>query len=356
MFEFTFGSAEADSQEPEDTLTSTITQITSMRESPTVTVEEGGIRGNRAHITSYVAVVAGIERLFIDQTWLGAYTELHDLWVFSRDLLASWYADPTLSANATDPLKMKLTAEAKAARKEIDTTYLNRDGVDLDAAWFIEPNGPMPEVNYEGRKFFDHEPSPTEYNPKKYKAPRRWRPNLGTAFVGELNRMVTEWVQFRNRWPWTSVNADSWVTGEVAAVKRAEAAANAVSNPPKASQLTVLARELTGTFDFFPDTLDAGRTASIAAGVAARHVVEEFQYHPEIEPAWRDRVAAEFLSAWEVRVADDISKATRNQTFSGTQSNGTPRDTRGLKSLQKQWKTVVEPDFMTYYNQFKTAL
>jgi hypothetical protein len=354
MFELTFGTTE-DSQKPIDTLTEVLTQVRSVRELTKVTVEDGGSDGQRAHTTSNIVFVAAVERLFFDKTWLLAWQQLRDLWDFEGKLLTAWCAQPALDAGAQKWLKQQLAGVVSAAKSHIDTHRVARGGVSLASAWFVEPLTGTQLERHDGRIYFDHRPNSTEYDTTQFALPRRWRPNLSGGYVSELSQALEAWVAARGRFPWTSVDADSFVTGDEKAVRQTEEAIGAVVGAtPTSKEAKNIADAMMGTFDFFPASLTAKRTLHHAAGVAARHVVEHCRFHPDIKPSWRQPIANAFLDSWGETIEDDATTQESKGT-TGKRKRDEPRDTTALRELQKRWSDVSTA-YHNYYTAFAAAL
>ena len=95
------------------------------------------------------------------------------------------------------------------------------------------------------------------------------------------------------------------------------------------------------------------------AGVAARHVVENFYYHPGIQLAWRDRIASSFLDAWKTRTEQDIKEigapSTKKAKVSKTTAADTGRKLDGLQRLLDDWDTLANA-YGTYVTAFSVAL
>jgi hypothetical protein len=355
MFELRFGEEEQGSQEEVDTLAATIGMVRSTRELTKVTVEDTNQDGQRAHVTSNIVFVAAIERMVLGRTWLGAWAGLGSLWRFSGSLLTAWYAQPALDKNSQKWLKGQLLAIPGPKANQIDTWRVARGGVNLANAWFVEPLVGDALTRRDARIYFDHDPADGEYDKTAYSAARRWKPNLGTQFTGELASAFEDWVAFRGRWPWTSVDTSSYLTGDRSYVEKTATIIEAQGGAaPNSGNRAKIADAMLGTFDFFPPTLTARRTAQHAAACAARHVVEQFRYHPGVLPAWRDGIAAAFLTSWEETIEQDAA-GEESKSGGKKRKRDEGRDTRGLRALQKQWEDVTAA-YNTYYTAFKTAL
>jgi hypothetical protein len=171
--------------------------------------------------------------------------------------------------------------------------------------------------------------------------------------------------------PWTSVDTKSYVTGDMAGPGKVQAAvkANAASATLTKNEARGISDAIIATFDFFPPSLTASRTIEDAAAAAARHVVEHFQYHTEIQPAWRDRIAEQFLLSWKVKIQaektaeDAVTRAASKSV--GPRKGNQPakkvklampgRDTTGLNGLLSNW-AAVKTEYNRVYPLLKASL
>lgn len=365
MFALTFGEETGDSQDDrqQDPLTARVSQIRSLREAVKVTVENGGaqFKGQRAHVTPHIALVIALEAAVSDETWLGAWENLRKRWRFLELLKNAWFADAELAhrrlAANENALDYLLDGEAQNIRDE----RLVRSGVDLSSAWYAAPLTGTVEEKREGRLYFDHDPLDGEVDLDEYAEPKRWLPNLSPLYISAMTTSMESWIKARSLFPWTSINTDSYVTGDRKAAEGiGPAAAAAGTGALAAADQTKIVNNLLGCFDCFPPSLTATRTAHHMAGVAARHVVEHFQYVPDIQPAWRTGIAAEFLTSWRARIQTDIQKNTGPQVKKAKSNKGAAkpnpsRDTSGLTALKDDW-TTVSASYNTYITAFSGAL
>ncbi len=357
MFEVTFG-MEIDSQTETDALTATVSNVTGGRAPSKVTVENGGAKykGQRAHVTANLVHIAAMERLIEGKTWFGAWKAMRGAWRFSRAILDKWYADGNLSSGANAGIKRNLYAIVDSA-DGIVADNLSRNNVPLEACWYVRPVDGTDKEKSEGRLYFDHDPQPADYDTKQYGLPRRWVPNLGTEYVAALGQNLTDWVDCRGQFPWTSVDTDSFRSGEAPAVTGLDNLVAACHGDAVLSDddQVKMAGFMLGTYDFFPPSLTQARTLYHAAGTAARHVVEYCYYCPDIKQAWRDPLAAAFLARWEAWVQGIVSPAKKRRTAGGDDSARSNRNTDGLNELLRDWHDVTAA-YNRYYASFKTAL
>jgi hypothetical protein len=353
VFEVTFG-MEIDSQTETDPSTATIGSVTGGRAPAKVTVENGGAnyKTQRAHVTANHVHIAAMERLITGETWFGAWEAMRGAWQFSRAILNEWYAADKLGSGVNAGIKKNLYAILGSA-DNIVANRLSRNNIPLQTCWFVRPLQGTEDEKSKGRHYFDHDPQPTDYDTTQYGAPQRWVPNLGTEYVAALAQNLTDWVDCRGQFPWTSVDTDSFRTGEAAAVTRLD---NLVAERHGAAVLDehgdavldeddqkLMAGYMLGTYDFFPPTLTKARTLYHAAGTAARHVVEYYYYCPDIEEAWRGPLAAAFLAEWKAWVEDTVAQPPPNLNM------------EGLTALMQSWPDVTNA-YNQYYASFKTTL
>lgn len=364
MFEVTFGEESGDSQQDrlQDTLTTEITQVRSTREAVKVTVEDGGTKykGQRAHVTANLVHVAALETLLMDKTWIGAWTALSGLWQFASKLKDAWYAQDDLTSKANKTIQGTLDVLLDGTAGMITDEHLVRDGVNMSNAWYVVPVVGTPEEQRTGRLYFDHDPQPAEYDGTAYAVPIRWKPNLSGLYVGRLTSSMEEWVKARSLFPWTSVDTDSYLSGERSSVEALDRAiAGVAGNVPTTGERTAIVAAMLATFDFFPPSLTQARTVRHGAGVAARHVVENFYYHPRIQQAWRARIASSFLDAWKTRTEKDIKEIgaspTKKAKTSKITAASTGRKLDGLQGLLDDWDNLANA-YGTYITAFSAAL
>jgi hypothetical protein len=362
MFDVVFGDAAADSQEDfhRDTLTTQITTITSTREAVKVTIEEGGVNrtGQRAHVTANVVHVEALGTLLVDQTWFGAWTALRDLWQFTNSLIDAWYAQKDLCSHINMSVQTEVYSAITDQAEHIEDTYLIRDKVDMQSAWFVRPKSGTPDEKAVGRRYFDHEPKPPgEYDATLFDAPERWRPNLSSPYVAEMTANMDAWIKARSLFPWTSVDTDSYRSGERAAVRQIDETIQGTTTTGtlSAAEEKAVATNILATFDFFPPTLNKSRTIHHAAGVAARHVAENFYYHPAIKAVWRPGLASLFISEWQSRTVADVETLGKTATGGKKARKDKEWKTEGLSGLLDDWDSMAAA-YDKYLAEFSAGL
>jgi hypothetical protein len=202
-----------------------------------------------------------------------------------------------------------------------------------------------------------------------------WKPLLDSSNVAKLQDACEAWMRVRGQIPWTSVDAESYVTGDRTGPDGVQGAATTLSAKDALSdpEAESIAKPILKTFDFFPASLTAKRTASHAAGVAARHLIEHFEYHREIKPAWRAKVKEQFLVLWKAKVTkerDDedaqhqrhedslnVPRAKKAPSKKKTKVVHVPdgRDTTALDELLGDWDDLVD-EFNRLYDILAVAL
>ncbi|WP_369220592.1 hypothetical protein AB5J52_00200 [Streptomyces sp. R39] len=365
MITVTFGSA-ANSQEEFPTLEMRITEVSQQRDTTKVYIEDGqtGATGQRAHVTSNIVFLNALQDLMLDKTWVEAWSELHSLWVFSQNLLQQWYGQTAIAPTHQAGKKHKKYLEAWTDNA-IDEILPNfeRDGFKLDQAWYVVPKTGSDQEKRAGRIYFGHEPTAAEYDTVGFDVPLRWKPNLHTDWVADLNQQLEEWLQFRSEFPWTSVDASSYVTSDRAGLTALDTAIDAVGVSPTGVEARAIAQAMIMTFDFFPDDFTKTRTIDHASALAARHVVEHFRYRPKIQATWRKKISDAFLIAWNEKVKKEIQEQknivlpTKKQKTGSTTAKATAsgRPTTALKDLIANW-AAAETSYRTYYTAFARAL
>lgn len=234
---------------------------------------------------------------------------------------------------------------------------LTRGGVSLAACWYVRPVVDAGEDS-DQRLYFDHEPAADEYDSSAYGQPARWRPNLQSGYVAELGENMQAWIDFRSLYPWTSVNTDSYQSGEASAVDALEDLVEELSEKETlaSAQDEEIAALMLRTFDFFPPTINqSSRTVYHAAAVAARHVVENFYFYPGIKPRWREDLAAAFLTAWKARVDEIVNPPAKRRKTAGGSSTRVARKTDGLSMLLDTWDALTVA-YNEYYRTFSRSL
>jgi hypothetical protein len=347
-----------------DTSTAQIQTVITTRTPTRIAVENKPL-GNkqRAHVTSNVVFQRMMERLLVNKTWLQAWTALRDRFQFLHNLATRWYSDATLATGRNATIYNQLPGLIQQQINEC-AGELVRSGHALSAGvWAAQTKGPPPGAWV----YYDHAPTlagdgvdPATHTIKP------WRPLLNSDQIGRLEAKVEWWIEYRGQLPWTSVEAESYVRGDIAGPGQVETAAathagKAGLSGPEARQI---ADAMIKTFDFFPASLTNARTLEHAAGVAARHVVEHFQYHPSIQPAWRDSIRDQFLAAWRVALQAAIAAETRKTqqatayAASKKRKKSAPkpgRPTAALTALNIQW-AAVRTEYLRVYAHLIGAL
>lgn len=379
MIDVRFSGNGADSQEAyEEEEDPIITAVRSVREDVRVTIEDGEVpaSGQRAHTTAYLGLMYCIEWVVWQKTWHDAFTSVRDLWRFSNNLQQEWYKRDELASTLDDatntlvhnPVIKGIVQRSFDRRAEtIESTWLARQGVDLKDAWFARPKDGTPEERAQNRVYFRHEPTSTDYVATDFDPPQRWKPDLGGPHRAALIASLEAWLTARSALPWTSVDTESYETGErrwTDALTEALESANATADKGRrvrAAQIAEIAAAMLGTFDFFPPTLHEQRKIEHGAAVAARHVLEHFQCVSAIRPEWRKDIADSFLTVWKERTAANIEANSpgadrkRARTEGGSSTRSKAREVTGLEEMISKWPNV-EHAYNVYYAAFSPAL
>lgn len=346
-------------EDPVDPSLAKINFVDATRTPSMVATENAGPAGLQwAHTTSHTVLTNMWVRALDDKTWLQAWTIVRERYYFLRDLLAAWYSDNDLATGASALIKNNLPV---LIQTEIDkcSAELTRGGHDLTAGvWAAKPLGGLPTE----WKYYDHLPTlAADGVDTTTHVIKPWKPLLNSEQVAKLQSACEQWMVLRGQIPWTSVKADSYVTGDRTGPDKVE---TEVGNQAGKLALTAdearpIAQGIIKTFDFFPATLTATRTLTHAAGVAARHLVEHFQYHPDLLPAWRPAVKTEFLKLWKRKVtaerdtedaqteAHDQAKAAAQKNKGKGKATKLPkiepgRSTQALDELLDNWADVTQ--------------
>lgn len=352
MIEVTFGSGLGDSQAilTEKTDQITISGIKWLRGSEKPTIENGGTGASGmdqgAHVTAYAVMTRFIKWQLMGQTYLGAWERICDMWAFTERLLSEWYTVEGFK-NATDPVvTMKLQNSVPKRAVGIRETRLVRGGVPLANAWFVRPLTGTDKEKREGRHYFASEPTPgKQFDSKYFEGPFRWKPNLSSEYVAQMNRELETWVEVRGWFPWTSLYTKSFRAGEKEQLDHLETLLIELQGTAAQSDLKRIAEFILGTFDFFPPKRPRGYgwNHDHAAALVARHLVEYFQYNRSIESAWRLPIVNAFIKAWFQRIRTDINTCQ-------------DRDLEGLEDLNAFRESLAEMILDVYYPSFAEAI
>jgi hypothetical protein len=363
--------------EPFDRASATILTVRAERGSELVAVEdEYPGSQHRAHVTSHTVLTQMLTRDLPGRNWAQAWTLLHSRYLFLNGLLKQWYTITTKLADV-NKTNMKMTFDLieegiKCCNQEL---YRGMHSI-AKPLWGARPTDGGPE----SWVWYDCDPvKEKRLDPKKHLVVR-WEPSLMSGPVKKLEEECEKWISVRSRFPWTSVDATSYISGDVTgpdavekaaagAVEKAanpsgraadpiERAAGAVrksKTPFDKADADLLGSSIVQKFDFFPGSLNKARTSSHAAVLAARHLVEHFQYHASIDPKWYPLIKDAFLSYWQRKVKDEV-KAEKTKTRVADDAIGGKgkapklgRETKGLEDLLSDWPAVVK----TFDNAYK---
>jgi hypothetical protein len=332
--------------EPIDPSTAKIIDVVAERDKTNVSVENKTPgSAQKAHTTSQTVFTYMWVRSLDQKTWLEAWAAVQRQFQFLDKLLKAWYADATLEDGSNKWIKTSLPLEI-AAQIKICEAELTRDGHDLTSGsvWGARDKA----GGVADWKYYDHEPDAmTDRVDPSTHLIRKWAPSLSSASVKKLENACERWMEIRGKIPWTSVDTESYVTGDSTGPKQTAKSADdfkaqANLNAGNAKQL---AQNIATTFDFFPPSFTQTRTTDHAAGVAARHLVEHFQYHPEIKPGWRNSIKTQFLIVWLEKINREKTKEkTPPRVAAGNSKKKIKvvegRDTEALQELIDNWDEV----------------
>jgi hypothetical protein len=372
-----FESQEHEMEDPVDPLTAKIQTVVATRDAKRVSTEDNDPDALQwQHTTSHTVLTNMWVRSFDQKTWLQAWQVVQSRTRFLKRLADAWYSDRKLAKNKKAWVKTALLRQITALL-DVCTEQLTRGGHPLTGGvWGAKPNG----ADASQWQYYNHQPTQAEdgVDPATHQI-KPWKPQLDSANIEKLQNACENWIELRGQIPWTSVEAASYVTGEVNAPTKVEEAAGGVADvtAPTDDEEQTIANQILRSFDFFPAALNAKRTVTHAAGVAARHLVEHFEYHPTIQPTWRPGIKAAFMDLWKARVIADIKneedktneherytqdatsgRAKKRRTGSTTSKVKPPergRDLAGLEELRDCWDDV-ESEFERTYTVLAAAL
>jgi hypothetical protein len=369
-----FETQEHEMDDPVDPLTAKITYVLATRSPANVATEDKWpAAAQGAHTTSHAVLTYMWVRSLENKTWLQAWQLVRDRLVFLQKLLAAWYSDDALAGGRSRLLKTALEEQVTGQLAACDE-QLKREGHSLAAGVW----GAKPKVGPGAWKYYDHQPTlvPDGVDPSTHFI-KPWKPLLDSSNVAKLQDACEAWMTIRGQIPWTSVDAESYVTGDRTGPEGVQTAAtglvakDALSN----SEADSIAKPILKTFDFFPAKLNSKRTSSHAAGVAARHLVEHFEYHPDIKAAWRAKVKERFLVLWKAKVTqertveddqherylesleEDVPRSKKEPKKKKAKQDHVPdgRETAALDELLSNWDAVVD-EFNRLYLVLAAAL
>lgn len=345
-----------------------IENVLATRDQTPVSVEnKNPSPAQRAHATANAVFAYMWVRALDQKTWLQAWTVVRQQYKFLQDLLDIWLADNTLKAGAAANIKNQLPGLIQH-QLDLCDAELSRDGHKLTdgPVWAARPlAGTIADW-----KYYDHEPKlATDGIDSSTHLIKPWVPLLNSAQVGKLETACEQWMLLRGQIPWTSVDAESYVRGDMAGPGMVDA--SVATHQAKAdltnTEAKDIAKGIAVTFDFFPPSFTLQRTINHAAAVAARHLVEHFQYHPDIKPAWRNKIKAQFLVVWAEKIAEEkaieddkaaAAEKKRKEPKSRqkkVQKVDDGRPTDALNDLQTNWN-AVKAEFGRVYDLLAVAL
>lgn len=352
-----------------DTANAKIIEVIATRDNTAVSVENAFPTAlQRAHTTSNVVFTTMFVRKLNKKTWSQAWQLLRDSFQFLHNVLTAWYADPTLTLGTNATVRNSLPGLIQAQITACDAE-LTRGGFPIAAPlWAARPIGGV-AANWQ---WYDHAPLPADGVTPATHEIRPWKPLLSSGQVHKLEQACQQWMLLRGQFPWTSVDTESYVTGDSAGPGKVKAAIKTYAGAANLAKAEArdISDAIISTFDFFPPSLTAARTLEDAAAAAARHVVEHFQYHPKIQPGWRDAIAAQFLLSWKDKIgtekaAEDAKTKGASKAVGKSGKSGKPpkkakiaasgRDTSGLKELLRNW-TAVKTEYNRVYTLLKASL
>ncbi|MFI1709078.1 DUF4157 domain-containing protein [Streptomyces griseoruber] len=321
-----------------DTSAATINRIEADRDDRNIHVEDKGTLAKQmAHVTSYNVYMKMIERNLRGKTWAEAWAEIKRQYQFLSDLLAEWYG-LDLPGNPIKWVKAQLPGLIQAGIDECDA-HLKRDGHSITnqlwGARLKTTTGPW--------TYYDHDPGVSDGVDATTHDIKLWQPRLDSNSVRKLENACEQWIVLRNQIPWTSGAVKSYITTDRVGPPKVEAEVAQYSTVANLNdkQARAIADKIILTFDFFPESLTAGRTREHAAALAARHVVEHFQYHSEIKPAWRPKIADKFKGSWKRKIDEWILDGARKN--------------KALKEIKENWGDV-EDNYDEYVTKLERAL
>lgn len=352
-----------------DTSTAKIIDVLAERDRSNVAVEnQYPGSAQKAHTTSHVVFTYMLVRDLDQKTWVEAWQMLKNKYQFLHNLVTRWYGDNTLNTGSNATLRNQLPNRIQAAIDSCDEE-LTRGGHPITApVWGARPlNGGPNDWQY-----YDHQPNLLQDNiDGTTHLIKPWKLMLTSTAVHRLEDACEQWMVLRGQIPWTSVKTGSYVTSDRMGPNEVEGAASSYGNQPNLAnnEAKEISDAIILTFDFFPPSFTQSRTYEHAAAVAARHVVEHFQYHESILPAWRDTIASQFLVSWQEKITREraLEKKITKRAKEGKQrkkrkvgTTGTSkvvygRKTAALKFMLDNWNLVTQ-EFNRTYNLLKAAI
>ncbi|MER6808893.1 hypothetical protein ABT299_06420 [Spirillospora sp. NPDC000708] len=325
-------------------------------------------KGSGAHITSYRALRGFIESWLIGQTFLEAWERIHAMWVFTNDLADSWAGAPGLQSDSSKMHRYAVNGLIKHVPASIEDEWITRQGIPLKNAYWAEPikvASPLLDKEpddatrreLEGklkrdRRIYIHSAQLEKYKAKPtegYSEPKEWVPNLACHYIGAMTTRLSDWLQARNRFWFTSLNTVSYRTGEADAARELKLLLAQMKDRPALNNLEYnqIAQRMLVMFDFFPERFGDDVTIEHASACAARHVVEYFQYTPLIHPNWRDSIYSMFMGQWLQRIDEDIERERENPDGK--------RNLAGLRELLGSSRVMREKS-ESYFNNFAKSI
>lgn len=366
VVQIVFQSQAHEMEDPVDPATARIELVDATRTATQVATEDATLNGAQwAHTTSHTVLTNMWVRSLDQKTWLQAWTVVKQRYQFLERLAANWYAKAELDAGKNAWVKTSLDFRIQQGLDDCDE-QLTRGGHDLTVGvWAARPTAGGPA----DWRYFDHPPTLVGdgIDPATHLI-KPWKPLLDSQNVAKLQDACETWMAVRGQIPWTSVKADSYVTGDKVGPGQVEAAVDTVKAKLTVSkpEARTIAKGIIKTFDFFPPSFTAKRTVKHAAAVAARHLIEHFEYHADIRPAWRARIKTEFLDLWQDKIVEEINyEDTLSDQYRQAQTQkkspkkkiklSPGRDTTALHYLNDNWGQV-SADFNEMYTQLSPSL
>lgn len=352
-----------------DTSTARIIDVLAERDRSNVAVEnQSPGNAQKAHTTSHVVFTYMLVRDLDEKTWAEAWQMLKNKYQFLHNLVTQWYGDNTLNTGSNTTLRNQLPNRIQAGIDDCDEE-LTRGGHPITAPlWGARPLMGGPDDWH----YYDHKPNLVQDNiDKTTHLIKPWKLMLTSTAVHRLEDACEQWMVLRGQIPWTSVKTSSYVTSDRVGPNEVEGAASSYSNQPNLAnnEAKEISDAIILTFDFFPPRFTQSRTYQHAAAVAARHVVEHFQYHESILPAWRDTIASQFLVSWQEKIKRErrwerertkdakAGKGSKRRKVgtAGTSKVVSGRKTQALKFMLDNWNLVTQ-EFNRTYNLLKAAI
>jgi hypothetical protein len=325
-----------------DNMTARITDVIAIRSPDMVSVEDHWASNKqRAHVTSNTVFTHMLTHGLSNRTWVQAWMLLKSLYQFLHVLLTQWYSDARLSTGANVDTRKQLPDAIQTHIILCDQRLYRGNHSITKPLWGARRKDAAPT----SWAWFDHKPGEGDNVKEQTHFVKEWKLLLTPTEVKALEDECEAWMTLRSRIPWTSVDTDSYVSGDRKgpnAVESAVAQATIMlGGAISKGSANDISDTIIMTFDFFPPSFTKIRTITHAAAVAARHLVEHFQYHPTIRPAWYEDVKNAFLRSWKAKVIIEIKD--------------TNRDTSALRELLGNWPRV-ESEFNQFYGSFVKAV